>query len=313
MARVGRIKYKEDDAWYHLYSRVAAFKGDYPLSDPVPMRRLIEIIEHFATIYFCEAAAFCIMGNHYHLVVKFDRIRPVSQENLRARTRLMYPARTSQKQVDCWSEEAWEHYRQRLFDVSEFMRNVQSAFARWFNHTYQRRGRFWADRFKSVFLEDARAVLDCMLYVELNPVRASLVERPEEWQGSSLFFRELGKDNWLTPLGNVLDQSDRRNALREYRERLYFRGNVPTKVGHRAISQEVLNQEIARGFVTRGLYRKRLAFFVDGLAIGTESFIRDQLARLREEGHYKRRKNPIPQLGGLHLSLREQRSTAKTF
>ena len=43
---------------------------------------------------------------------------------------------------------------------------------------------------------------------------------------------------------------------------------------------------------------------------GTESFIRDQLARLREEGQYLRRKNPIPQLVGIHLSLREQRCTA---
>ncbi len=75
----------------------------------------------------------------------------------------------------------------------------------------------------------------------------------------------------------------------------------------------MLDQEIARGFVTRGLYRKRLAYFVDGLAIGSEAFIRDQLARLREEGQYLRRRHPIPQLGGIHLSIREQRSTAVVF
>ncbi len=50
------------------------------------------------------------------------------------------------------------------------MGNVQSAFARWYNKTYQRRGRFWADRFKSVYLETTQAVQDCLLYVELNPV-----------------------------------------------------------------------------------------------------------------------------------------------
>jgi len=277
------------------------------------MRRLIQTIEHFSAIYFCETAAFCVMGNHYHLVVKFDRIRQVSREELRARTRLMYPSRASQIQIDCWSDEMWEHYRRRLFDVSEYMRNIQSAFARWYNHTYQRRGRFWADRFKSVYLEDKRAVLDCMLYVELNPVRAGLIERPEEWHGSSLFLRELVKDEWLTSLKEFLDQPTEKKALREYRELLYYRGNVPTKRGQRAISQEVLDQEIARGFATRGLYRKRLGYFVDGLAIGTETFIYDQLARLREEGRYLRRKHPIPQLGGIHLSLREQRITAVTF
>lgn len=313
MPRLGRLKYPENDAWYHLYNRVAARKGEYPLSEAVPMRRLIQTIEHYAAIYFCEVAAFCVMGNHYHLVVKFEGLRDVSREELRARTRLMYPSRASQRLIDNWSIGDWEHYRRRLFDVSEYMRNVQSSFARWYNHSFQRRGRFWADRFKSVYLEDPRAVLDCMLYVELNPVRAGLVQRPEDWRGSSLILRELGKDGWLTTLTKFIDQPTPEEALTEYRERIYYRGNVPTKAGQKAISDEVLDQEIARGFKTAGLFRKRLGYFVDGLVIGSEEFIRDQLARLREEGLYTRRKNPIPQLGGVHLSLREQRCTAVIF
>ena len=75
----------------------------------------------------------------------------------------------------------------------------------------------------------------------------------------------------------------------------------------------MLDQEIARGFKNRGLYRKRLDYFVDGLAIGTDQIIRGQIARMREEGRYVRRKNPIPQLGGIRFSLREQRSTAVIF
>ena len=70
---------------------------------------------------------------------------------------------------------------------------------------------------------------------------------------------------------------------------------------------------MARGFATRGRYRKRLGYSVDGLALGTESFIREQLAQMRKDGQYLRRKNPIPQLGGIHLSLREQRSAAVVF
>jgi hypothetical protein len=97
----------------------------------------------------------------------------------------MYPSPASQQMIELWTDEQWERFRQRLFDVSELMRNIQAAFARWYNRTYDRRGRFWADRFKSVYLEKGNAVLDCMLYVELNPVRAGLVERPEEWVGST--------------------------------------------------------------------------------------------------------------------------------
>jgi len=222
----------------------------------------------------------------------------------------MYPSKTSHRQIEEWSKEKWEHFRQRLFDVSELMRNVQSRFARWYNQSNNRRGRFWADRFKSVHLENKDAVLDCMLYVELNPLRAGLVDRPEEWRGSSIFLRDIGKADWLIPLSEILDQPDEEKALVEYRERMYHRGRVPTKQGQAAISQEVLDREIARGFAKSGVYRKRLAYFVDGLAVGTEQFLRDQLARMRENGQYLRRRNPIPQLGGVHMSLREQRSTS---
>ncbi len=313
MPRTARLKFPEAQAWYHLHSRVAGHRGEYPLARPAVQRRLVETIEHYASIYFCRVAAFAVMGNHYHLVLRFESPAPVTREELRLRAFLMYPGKKKREEIEAWTEEEWEHYRQRLFDVSELMRNVQASFARWYNRSYDRRGRFWGDRFKSVYLGDLRAVLDCMLYVELNPVRAGLVERPEEWAGSSVYLRELGKGSWLMPLTEVLAHRSEGGALREYRERMYYRGSVPTKEGQAAISAEVLERERTRGFESRGMYLKRLGYFVDGLAIGTEDFLREQLAKMREEGRYLRRKNPIPQLGGIHLSLREQRSHAVVF
>jgi hypothetical protein len=312
MARVARFKIQNNDAWYHLYSRIAGVRGYYPLSEAATTRKLMDTIEHFTGIYFCEAAAFTVLGNHYHLVAKFAAPWPVGEDELRARARRMYPSKASQQQIDEWTKTEWDHFRQRLFDVSELMRNIQSGFARWYNRTNQRRGRFWGDRFKSVYLENEAAVLDCMLYIELNPVRAGLVERPEDWRGSSIFLREIGKADWLLPLSEILERPTEEMALIEFRERLYHRGRVPTKAGQAAISQEVLDQEAARGFAIKGLYRKRLAYFVDGLAVGTEQFLRDQITRMRENGLYLRRRHPIPHLGGIHLSLREQRATSQS-
>jgi REP element-mobilizing transposase RayT len=313
MARVARFKIMSSDAWYHVCSRVAGCRGQYPLSEEASARKLIGLIEHFSEIYFCEIATYSIMGNHYHVVLRFEAQRVVQEAELQARARLMYPSKASERQIEGWSSEEWDRFRQRLFDVSELMRNIQAAFARWYNHNNQRRGRFWADRFKSVYLENLQAALDCMLYVELNPVRAGLVERPEDWRGSSIFLREIGKHDWLMPLKEILGRRSEKKALIELRERLYHRGSVPTKPGQAAISQRVLAQEVACGFAVRGRYRKRLGYFVDGMAIGTEQFLRDQIARMRENGQYLRRENPIPQLGGVHLSLREQRSTSIVF
>jgi hypothetical protein len=201
----------------------------------------------------------------------------------------------------------------RLLDVSEFMRSLQSTYARWYNQTFDRRGRFWADRFKSVVLEKGNAVLDCMLYVDLNPIRAGLINRPEDWVGSSYYLRDIGENKWLMPLKAIVDCRSEKKALEKYRARLYYRGYVPTKQGQMAIPAKVIEAEEARGFRSRGVYRKRLAYFVDGLAVGTEEFIRSRLVVMRETGLYQWRKNPISQLEGIHFSLREQRSTAVVF
>ncbi|MCP4604585.1 MAG: hypothetical protein GY847_29365, partial [Proteobacteria bacterium] len=100
---------------------------------------------------------------------------------------------------------------------------------------------------------------------------------------------------------------------RDYKARLYFRGNVPSKPGQKKISSRVLEEEAARGFTDRGIYRKRLRHFVDGIALGSESYVLEQVERLRESGQYKRRKNAVRQLGGIHMSVREQRQIGAVF
>jgi len=89
MARIARLKFSERDVWYHIHSRIAGCRGEFPLSEPMPTRRLIETIEHFTRIYFCEVAGFSVMGNHYHLVVRFDAERLVDRKELLARARIM--------------------------------------------------------------------------------------------------------------------------------------------------------------------------------------------------------------------------------
>ena len=94
---------------------------------------------------------------------------------------------------------------------------------------------------------------------------------------------------------------------------LYYRGAVPSKPGQATIPARVLREEEARGFKAEGVYRWRLRYFVDGIALGSEEFVRKEIERLREQGRYLRRKNPISQLNGIHTSLREQRGEAIAF
>ena len=302
MARVARMKFDATVGWYHLCASVAAVSGEYALEDAVVRRKLNEIIKWYAKAYCCQVAGFSIMGNHYHLVLRFDARHEISKEELMERALRFYPR--SKKLLEGWPPGRWERFEQRIFDVSEFMRNVQAAFATWYNRMKSRKGRFWADRFKSTLLTTPHAVLECVMYVELNAVRAKLVEQPEDYVGGSLYLREIEKDDWLLPLEDFYTEG----TYEGFKELIYHRGAVKTKQNQQPISQALLDRERSRGFARSGVYRKKLRYFTDGLILGSELVLREQLVSLREVGHYLRRKHPLEQKQSQLFALREQRS-----
>jgi hypothetical protein len=131
--------------------------------------------------------------------------------------------------------------------MSEFMRNIQQAFTRWFNKNNQTSGFFWRDRFKSVILADEQSGVDCAMYVDLNPVRAGL-QRPKEWEGGATFLRSIEQDQGLLSLHELMDLPLAEDATRSYREMLYYRGNVPSKEKDAIIPDHILEREVDRGF-----------------------------------------------------------------
>ena len=306
MARSARIKSENNQAWYHLHNRMAGSRMEMPFEERGVREKLIEVIKLYANAYFCKVSAFCIMGNHYHIVANFEKYMKLSKAELKERAALIYPDETTCTKN--WMDYEWKRFEKRLFDMSEFMRNIQMHFARWYNAKFQRKGRFWADRFKSVLLASDQAVVDCMMYIELNPVRAGIAERPEEYEYSSFSLRDMGKADWLVELSSLIRNASEEEVLREYRERLYYRGEVPAKEGRCIISKEVIAQEVERGFKFHGAYRKRLRYFTDGLIIGSEEQLREWMDRFKEEGRYLSSYKPAAQTEGRILSMRTQRS-----
>ncbi len=299
--RLPRLKIDTAAAWYHCYARVNGSLSAFPLDHPAAHRKLLEIIHHYVLGYRCQLAGFSIMGNHYHLVIHFEAFRQLSPEELEKRARHFYP---KPEQTAHWRKHRWERFNRRLFDISELMRNVQMAYAKWHNRRFHRRGSFWEGRFKSTLLADLDAIQECLIYVELNPVRAGLVQRPEQWIRSSAYLRDLKADHWLLSLEDLFPES--RQFYEHYRARLFYRGALPRQPGDKAISERVLGEEERRGFSREGSYRKRLRFFTDGLVIGGEECVRNWITQLRRQGKYVRRRHPIPHEG--LTCLREQRT-----
>lgn len=310
MARMPRFKVDSEDSWYHVYCRVAGYRGEYALKNPTCHEKMIQLITFYSHAYFCQVAAFCVMGNHYHLVIQFEEFRILKAKELRERAQRLYPS-AKKDDLNKWTPEKWTRLNTRLFDISEFMRNIQALFAQWFNRTHERFGRFWAGRYDSTYLADARALQDCMLYVDLNPVRANLVKRPEEYEACSVYFRKAKKDGWLMGLTELYPTLKGHAAYSEYRHLLYRRGAKPTREGQSHIPLRILEEEERRGYTKPGMFLKRLRYFTNGIAVGSEASLEKHLAALRKAGYLVRRKRPVSQPGGLHFTLRKQRSHAK--
>ena len=104
--------------------------------------------------------------------------------------------------------------------ISHTMQDVGRKYVRYINTTYQRSGTLWEGRYKASLVDSETYLLTCMRYIEMNPVRAHIVNHPEDYPWSSYHANAQGKDNLLIqphPIYQALGASAdaRQSAYRE--------------------------------------------------------------------------------------------------
>lgn len=149
-------------------------------------------------IFSIDIYAYAIMDNHYHIVLYLDPKAPESwsDEKVVDKWLSVFPSnldrkekhaqRQMRKQAILASPELLAKYRQRLGDLSWFMRRLNEPLAKMSNKEDYCTGRFWQGRFSSQALLDEAAVLSCMAYVDLNPVRAKITQKLQESNHTSI-------------------------------------------------------------------------------------------------------------------------------
>ena len=182
-------------AWLWGYDEYAG--KDYSHRKQWVIERLCEL----AMVFAIDVCAYAIMSNHYHLVVFVDvqRARQWTEEEVIRRwghlfriptvvERYRKGETTSDAERDA-ARTLIQKWRQRLMDVSWYMRCLNEHLARRANSEDDCKGRFWEGRFKSQALLDEAGLLTAMAYVDLNPIRAGIAATPEESEFTSIYDR----------------------------------------------------------------------------------------------------------------------------
>lgn len=171
---------------------------------------VIERLSQLTAMFSVDVCAYAVMSNHYHLVLHVDvrRSKTWSPVDVVKRWTRLYrlppivdrwlrqEAGEAESQVAIDLVERW---RERLADISWFMRALNEHLARRANDEDQCKGRFWEGRFRSQALLDEAGLLTAMTYVDLNPIRAGIAETPEASDFTSIQERIRA----LSPAGSM--------------------------------------------------------------------------------------------------------------
>jgi REP element-mobilizing transposase RayT len=315
-----------DDYCYHVMSRTTGGDFLFGAEEKEALRKIMWRMANFCGV---KLLTYCVMDNHFHMLVRVpsqqaflrrfeDRVgedQGAGEERLLDHLSILY----SKSYVQHMREEiAWmreqgmeedvakflQKYKNRFCDLSLFVKQVKERFSRWYNKKHSRRGTLWMDRFKSVLVENGEALQTMAAYIDLNPVRAGLVEDPKDyrWCGyaESVGGSKRARRGLCRVMGKPLDSWAENGSW--YRCWLMTDGEeveenkqyqVRTRKG---ISASKVKKELGRGgsLPNATRLRSRVKYFTAGLALGSREFVNELFEENRGKFGPKRKQGAKP-------------------
>jgi putative transposase len=300
--RQPRLKASAYPSFYHCTSWVTAGQFIFKTTEAnsLEAEHFVRLLHPLAAFCGISILTYAVMANHFHLLCEVPEPRALSDPELLDRVEALYGQARRQavqrilQDETSGAELAAQALRQtlqaRMFDVSNFLKELKSRFAQGYNRRHNRFGALWAERFKSVLIEDGTALQAVALYIDLNPVRAGLCTDPKDYRycgygeavGSG---KAQARAGLARALGFEPDQTNWAEVGAEYRRLLFRTGVVASKPEQ---ARRVVEEQ--RGVLPLSeRLGCRLRFLTYGVVLGSRCFVEAQLSRWGQ-----RRGGPAP-------------------
>ena len=308
-----------DTPYYHCVSRCVrrAYLCGYDRTSKTNFEHrrqwLEDKLHQTAKAFTIKLCAYAVMSNHYHVVLHLrpDIASKLSEMEVVRRWHSLFkgtylsqcyeagtPLLAAQLKVVEKDIEVW---RERLSSLSWFMKVVNESIARRANLEDKCTGHFWESRFKSQALLDERALLACMAYVDLNPIRANMADSPETSDHTCVKSRIDSLESNTQPKRSIeIFVGSNPNAkglpfvLRDYLELVDWTGRIIRKDKAGAITQTLpsilerlaLNQETWEQLTTR--FERYFGNWVGSEPIVRQVYSDKHYQRIPSTDHHRR-------------------------
>lgn len=246
------------------------------------------MLERQATFCGIEVFAFCILDNHFHLLVRVPYTdAPLSNKTLLSRYEALYAGKPiphsalSVEEVKAILNEGGstastlrKQLTARMMNVSVFVKELKQRFSIWYNKHFDNVGTIWSERFKSTLVEDAPNVLKLVsAYIDLNPIRAQICNAPEDYP-----FSTIGEANHASSFARkgLFNLYSSKNWASIRKKHLYLLSKDQPLSPARGLDNHDVKAML--GTETNApiglLLRQRLRVFSEGGIIGNADFVK---------------------------------------
>jgi len=330
-------------AIYHCISRVVDRRFVFGDEEREKFRTFMRMYENFSG---CRILSYCLMSNHFHILLEvppmpgeglsdgefLKRLSAIYGEAFVADVASQIHEARHEGGMEGGNpgrvDEIKERHTYRMHDLSQFMKALLGRFTKWFNSQHKRKGTLWEERFKSVIVESGVAARTIAAYIDLNPVRAGMVEDPADYRWSSygeaigggskgngkkareglvracMSHRDVGfeAERWKEvsriyrrAMGMALGRKPGKTQDLETQDTRKRFDAVMKNEAEMLESED--NETVLPDLGMAGMLMKRVRYFTDGAVIGSREFVNEAFAGARER-FTERRKDGARRLRG---------------